>query len=332
MPRLINKLSKEEAIKRVQAEPFKRTTISFYRYVRTKDPQSMRDDLFKAWGALGVLGRIYVAREGINAQLSVPEHHVDAFRKQVDSYSEFKDVPFKLALEEENVSFWKLTIKVRDQIVADSLPEGTYDVENVGTHLTAEEWNNAMEDKNTVVVDMRNGYESAIGHFEGAVTPDVMTFREELPFVLEELKDKKDKKVLLYCTGGIRCEKTSAFLKHYGFKDVNQLHGGIIDYARQVKQKNLENKFIGKNFVFDGRREEKVTEDILTECYHCRKPANTYIDCANSGCHVLFIQCSACQEKTRQTCSDECLNVVNLPPEKQKELRRGQKAKFAVLK
>ncbi len=330
MAKLINKLSKADALARVQAEPFKRVTLSFYKYVRLADPKSMRDRLWKDWTAFQVLGRIYVATEGINAQVSVPEHTLDAFRKHVDSFSEFNGVPFKIGVEENGIAFWKLTIKVKRQIVADDLPIDSYDVENVGTHLTAKEWNEAM-DSGAIVVDMRNKYESAIGHFEGAITPEALTFREELPMVLDELKGKEEEKVLLYCTGGVRCEKTSAFLKHHGFKDVNQLHGGIIDYAHQIKREGLESKFIGKNFVFDARRDETITEDILTNCTTCNEPSNIYVDCKNTMCHVLFIQCDSCQEKMNTCCSEECKQISLLPLEEQRRLRKGVKAKFKVL-
>lgn len=332
MAKLANKLSKTEAMKRVAAEPFERTTISLYRYVRIEDPKALRDELYRAWEAIGVLGRVYLSREGINAQVSVPSHAVEVFRNHVDSFDVFKNVPFKIGVDEKDVSFWKLTIKVKRQIVADDLPEGAYDIENVGRHLSAKEWNDAMENPDTVVVDMRNGYESKIGHFQGAVTPDCETFREELPMVLDELEDKKDKKILLYCTGGIRCEKTSAFLRHHGFEDVNQLHGGIIDYAQQVKREHLDNKFIGKNFVFDGRRDETITNDVLAECHTCGKPADTYVDCNNMACHVLFIQCSSCQQKTNMTCSKPCQKITELPEEEQKALRKGKKAPAGVLK
>ena len=332
MKRLANKLTKEEALALVEKEGFERQTISFYRYVHIENPTEFRDMLYKAWSALGVLGRVYVAEEGINAQISVPVHNVDAFRSQLESTAELKDMPFKLGLSEQAISFWKLTIKVKRQIVADDLPFGTYDISDVGKHLSAKEWNEAMSQDGTIVIDMRNGYESDIGKFDGAVAPDCLTFREELPMVLDEFKEKKENKILLYCTGGVRCEKTSAFLKHHGFKDVNQLHGGIIDYVRQVKEEGLENKFKGKNFVFDARRDEKISEDVLAECYQCGSPADTYIDCENQGCHVLFIQCDACAEKMNKTCSEECKAIVALPKEKQKELRRGKKANFAVLR
>ncbi len=329
MQQLRNLYSKEECLKRVEAEPFKRKTISFYKYTELKNVQGLRDRLYILWSGLDVLGRIYIAEEGINAQLSVPEHKVDAFRMIVDIIPEFKDVPFKFALEEPEISFWKLTIKVRDHILAHGIQDLDMTVAEVGPHLSAEEYNKAIEDGATIV-DMRNGYESEIGHFEGAITPEVNTFREELPKVLEELKGKEEEKILLYCTGGIRCEPTSAYLKQHGFKDVNQLHGGIIQYAEDVKKKKMDTKYIGKNFVFDGRIAEAITDDVLGTCHNCKQPANTHVDCPNEICHVLFIQCVECQKEMQKCCSYECVKIMQLPDAERREMRKGKKSKFLV--
>ncbi len=311
MTRLVNKLSRSEAIAKVEAEPFKRRTISFYRYRRVQNPEAMRDELWRALEAMGVLGRIYIAREGINAQISVPEAHVDMLRRYLDHFSEWKGVPFKFGLEERGISFWKLTIKVRRQIVADGLPDEAYDLNDVGRHLTAEEWN-ALADNGAIVVDMRNGYESAVGRFDGALTPSSETFREELPEVLEALKGKEDQTILLYCTGGVRCEKTSAFLKHYGFKDVNQLHGGIIEYTHQVKRDGLENKFKGVNYVFDGRTAEVVTEDKLADCMTCGAKTNRVDNCALVTCHRRMTQCDVCFDTLSGCCGEACANALVL--------------------
>ena len=209
------------------------------------------------------------------------------------------------------------------------MEDGTNDVTNVGNHLSAKEFNDAMENPETIVVDMRNHYESEVGHFKGAICPDADTFREELPMIINELEELKDKKVLLYCTGGIRCEKASAYLKHKGFKDVNQLHGGIIDYTKQVNEQGLENKFIGKNFVFDERLGERITDDIISECHQCGEPCDEHTNCANDDCHLLFIQCKKCQEKYDGCCTPECQEIAALPIEKQRELRKGKSKPYA---
>ncbi len=315
--KLINKLCPQELKIRLESENFKRITLSFYRYVIIDEPQSFRNELYEELAKLNCFGRIYVANEGINAQMNVPEEHFETFKELLDSKSELKDMPLKIAVEDDGKSFLKLTIKVRNQIVADGLPHNEYDVTNVGTHLTAKEWNKALE-QGVLVIDMRNHYESEIGRFENAIMPPVETFREELPWVLDHLKGKENEKILLYCTGGVRCEKTSSYLKHHGFNDVNQLLGGIIDYARQIKEEDLENKFKGKNFVFDNRLGEQISCDVISHCHQCGAPCDSHTNCANKACNLLFIQCPSCAEKLAKCCSDICKEVIsrNLHPSK----------------
>lgn len=322
---LHNKYDKATLRKRLMAEKFQRKTVSFYRYVILEDLEMLRAELYRQWDALGVLGRVYIAREGINAQINIPEHNVEQFTKELYAQKPFENIPFKWAVEDDGKSFLKLTIKIRHKIVADGLDDNSFDVTNVGKHLTAKEFNEALEQEDTIVVDMRNHYESEVGKFEKAITPDVDTFKEELPIVLDELKGKEDKKILMYCTGGVRCEKASAYLKHHGFKDVNQLHGGIIDYVRQIKNENLPSKFIGKNFVFDERVGERITEDVIAECHQCGAPCDNHTNCANDDCHLLFIQCDACKEKYENCCTPKCQEVIHLPLEEQKKLRKGEK-------
>lgn len=325
MGSLYNKVSRQEMRKRLMQENFKRITLSFYRYVILENPMQMRHTLWKEWSELQVFGRIYVAREGINAQLSVPEHYFESFRQKLYDHPEFSNIPFKIAVEDDGKSFFRLTIKVKNKIVADGLPDDTFDVTNVGKHLSAVEFNQALETPGVVVVDMRNHYESEVGRFENAILPQAETFKEELPMVLEQLKGKEENKILMYCTGGVRCEKASAWLRHHGFKDVNQLYGGIIEYARQVKQSDLPSKFIGKNFVFDERLGERITEDVIAHCHQCGSLCDTHVNCANSDCHLLFIQCSSCADKMQGCCSKECIDWISLPEEERTQLRAAGK-------
>jgi len=323
---LYNKVNKKELKQRLQDETIRRKTVSFYRYVLISDPTQLRDDLFRQWRDLHIFGRIYVAKEGINAQMCVPEEHWDSFLEQLYADERFKDVPMKIAVEDDGKSFYKLSVKVRNKIVADGLDDGSFDVTNVGTHLDAVAFNRAMDEEGTLIVDMRNQYESEIGYFENAILPDVDTFREELPFVAELLKENKDKKLLLYCTGGIRCEKASAYLRHKGFTDVNQLYGGIIEYARQVKREGLANRFVGKNFVFDERLGETISGEVISKCHQCGAPCDTHTNCANEACHLLFIQCSACEEKYQGCCTPACQATITLP-EEERRLKRKEAAK-----
>lgn len=321
---LRNHLSKEEALQKVSQELFARRVISFYRYVIIGNPEALRNELYAEWQKLGCLGRIYVAKEGINAQMSVPEPNFEKFQTLLYGRKEFVDVPFKVGVEQNDEAFWKLTIKVKKQIVADGLKPADYDVTNVGTHLSAREFNELLEEPETVVVDMRNNYESAIGRFENALTPNAYTFREELPLAKEVLKGKEDKKVLLYCTGGIRCEKASSYLKHHGFRNVYQLHGGIIDYKHQIEREGLPSKFKGKNFVFDERLGERITDDVLAKCYQCERACDDYINCANVECNLLFIQCVDCREEFAGCCGVECQAIIALSEDEQRKRRQGK--------
>ncbi|MCX6310858.1 MAG: rhodanese-related sulfurtransferase [Bacteroidetes bacterium] len=327
---LYNRVNRDEMRKRVTEEPFHRITLSFYRYVILDDAQKMRNILWREWNELLVFGRIYLAREGINAQLSVPEHYFESFRHSLNQHPEFKDVPFKIAVEDDGKSFFRLTIKVRKKIVADGLEDDFFDVTNVGNHLSAIEFNQEMEKPGTIVVDMRNHYESEVGHFKNAILPQADTFKEELPMVVEQLKGKEEQKILMYCTGGIRCEKASAYLKHHGFKDVNQLYGGIIEYAREIKQDGIESKFIGKNFVFDERLGERITEDVIANCHQCGVPCDTHVNCRNLECNLLFIQCENCAEKMQGCCSEKCVEWKNLPELEKVKLRNEGKPFVAV--
>jgi len=321
---LYNTLSAEERAQLIDEAGQQRLTLSFYAYAKIEDPKKFRDDLFIEWNKLDALGRTYVAKEGINAQMSVPGENIEAFRETLEVYDFMKNIRLNVAVEQDDHSFLKLTVKVRDKIVADGLNDETFDVTNIGVHLKANEFNQIIENPNTIVVDFRNHYESEIGHFKGAITPDVETFRESLPIINEQLKDhKEDKNLVMYCTGGIRCEKASAFFKHQGFKNVYQLEGGIINYAKQIKEEGLESKFIGKNFVFDHRLGERITEDIVSQCHQCGKPCDNHTNCENEGCHLLFIQCDECKAVMENCCSVECQEIIHLPMDEQIRLRRG---------
>lgn len=317
---LHNRVNRRELKERMKNDPVKRVTLSFYRYAHIPDPQSFRNELYRWWDALGVLGRTYMAQEGINAQISVPEANFEQFKTLMNSYEIFRGMRLNIAVEAEGKSFFALIIKVKDKIVADGITDPTFDPSQTGTHLNAEAWNKACEEPGVVIVDMRNHYESEVGHFENAITPDVTTFREELPLVADLLANQKDKKILMYCTGGIRCEKASAFMKYKGFENVFQLEGGIIEYDRQVKAKGLKNKFIGKNFVFDERLGERISPDVIAHCHQCGQPNDTHTNCANLYCHILFIQCETCRDKYAGCCSDKCRDFHALPEEEQKRL------------
>ncbi len=323
---LYNTLSAEERAELIDQAGKQRLTLSFYAYAKIEDPKQFRDNLFIEWNKLDALGRIYVAKEGINAQMSVPAENMEAFRDTLEAYDFMKGIRLNVAVEQDDHSFLKLTIKVRDKIVADGLNDETFDVTQIGVHLNAKEFNQILDDPNTIVVDFRNHYESEIGHFMGAITPDVETFRESLPIINEQLQNhKEDKNLVMYCTGGIRCEKASAYFKHQGFKNVYQLEGGIINYAKQIQEEGLDSKFIGKNFVFDHRLGERITDDIVSQCHQCGKPCDNHTNCENEGCHLLFIQCDECKTALENCCSTECKKIIHMSLADQVKLRRGVK-------
>ena len=322
---LYNKLSADERAALIDQAGEDRLTISFYQYHQIKNVEIFRNHLFIQWNDLDVLGRIYVAHEGINAQLSVPAKKFTDFKNHLDGISFLNNVRLNIAIEQDNKSFLKLKVKIREKIVADGLNDDTFDVTNIGVHLRANEFNEIINKEDTILIDMRNHYESEIGHFINAQTPDVDTFRDSLPIITENIKGhEEDKNIVMYCTGGIRCEKASAYFKHKGFKNVYQLEGGIIEYTRQVNAENIENKFIGKNFVFDHRKSERISDDVISQCHQCGEPSDTHENCANQACHLLFIQCDKCKAKMDNCCSDECKEIYQLPLEVQKEMRKGK--------
>lgn len=330
---LYNTLSAEERAELIDQAGKQRLTLSFYQYAKIEDPKKFRDQLFVAWNALDALGRIYVAQEGINAQMSIPADNIEAFRHTLEQYDFMQGIRLNAAVDQDDHSFLKLTIKVRDKIVADGLNDETFDVTKKGIHLKAKEFNAILDDPNTIVVDVRNHYESEVGHFKNAITPDVETFRASLPIINEQLKDfKETKNLVMYCTGGIRCEKASAYYKHHGFKNVYQLEGGIINYAKQIQEEGLESKFIGKNFVFDNRLGERITDDIVSQCHQCGKPCDNHTNCASDGCHLLFIQCDECQEVMENCCSADCLEITHLPLAEQAQLRTGKEVSNQVFR
>lgn len=320
---LHNRISQAELKKLLYAETERRTTLSFYQYFAITNPKQFRDDLYATLNELKVFGRIYIANEGINAQISVPEIKFTQLQNYFNSITPLNGIRLNIAVDDDGKSFWVLKIKVRDKIVADGITDPNFNMEQKGKYVNAQQMNDLLQDENTVVIDMRNHYEYEVGHFEKAIEIPSDTFREQLPMAVEMMKDKKEKNIIMYCTGGIRCEKASAYMLHNGFNNVFHLEGGIINYAKQAKQNNLPSKFIGKNFVFDDRLGERITEDVIAKCHQCGNPADTHTNCKNDGCHLLFIQCEACAIKYNGCCTPACQVVYNLPLNEQKELRKG---------
>jgi UPF0176 protein len=323
MAALHNRISRKELKELILRDPTPRITVSFYCYFKIDQPQLFRDQLYHDLKSLGIMGRIYVAEEGINAQVSLPAANLQLFKNYLYAIKPLEGIRLNKAVDDDGKSFYVLDIKVRNKIVADGITDESFDMANRGRYVNAEEFNLLTEDPGTIVIDMRNHYEYEVGHFEKALEVPSDTFREQLPMAVDMMKDNAEKNIIMYCTGGIRCEKASAFMLHNGFKNVFHLEGGIINYSNQVKEKGLINKFHGKNFVFDQRLGERITDEIIAVCHQCGKPADTHVNCASEACHLLFIQCDDCKAATQGCCSKECQEFVNLDESERKEKRKN---------
>lgn len=321
---LHNRISQKELKELLYLETESRTTLSFYQYAKIDDPKLFRDELYKNLNAVKVFGRIYVAQEGINAQLSVPQSNFASLKNYLNTIPFLNNVRLNIAVDDDGKGFWVLKIKVRDKIVADGITDPKFDMSHKGRYVDAKQFNELTQNPDTIVVDMRNHYEYEVGHFENAIEIPSDTFREQLPMAVNLLQKDKDKNIIMYCTGGIRCEKASAYMLHNGFKNVFHLEGGIINYANKVNEENLTNKFKGKNFVFDDRLGEKIGDEIISHCHQCGKLCDEHTNCNNDGCHLLFIQCKECKEKYDGCCSEECQSIFNMPEGEQKEIRKGK--------
>jgi UPF0176 protein len=332
MKKLHNTVDRRILKEQIQHQTEPRFTVSFYTYHLIEDPLGFRDALFEAWSGLGILGRTYIASEGINAQISVPKEKFDAFKTHLYQIPWLNGVRLNKAVQSDDRAFFKLIVKLRSKIVADGIEDPQFDPSNTGVHLDAAAFNTLTDQPDTVLIDMRNHYESEVGHFENAILPDVDTFREEIAYVENMLKGQEEKNIVMYCTGGIRCEKASAYLKYKGFPNVHQLEGGIIKYARDAQEQGLPIKFKGVNFVFDERLAERISEDVIAVCHQCGNPFDLHTNCANEACHILFIQCDSCKQEMNNCCSTECKDVNALPIEEQRALRKGRIAERNVFK
>lgn len=320
---LHNRVSRRELKERVSLDPTPRTTLSFYCYFRIEDPAAFRNMLFADLSQIGVLGRIYVAEEGINAQMSVPSANLEQFREYLYAIEPLNGLRLNIAVNDDGKSFYVLDVRVRPKIVADGIEDPSFNMDVRGKYVDAASFNKLTADPDTVVIDMRNHYEFEVGHFENAIEIPSDTFREQLPMAAQMMEADKDRNIIMYCTGGIRCEKASAYMLHNGFRNVFHLEGGIINYTNEVKQQGLDNKFHGKNFVFDQRLGERITGEVIANCHQCGKPADTHVNCASDACHLLFIQCDECSKAFEGCCSVECQEFIHLPEEEQKQKRAG---------
>ncbi len=327
---LYNKKNKKQLLDQLENEKFKRITCSFYKYVELSNLIDLRNEIFAKWTEFEILGRVYIAEEGINAQISIPQQNIKKFKRHINSKLFFRDILIKSAIK-EGLSFYKLTVKIKNEIVAYRLNKDEYNIKKVGNHLNYKEFHKKI-DKGAIIVDVRNDYESEVGHFKNALLPKVEKSDELLPEIKKMLKGKEEQAILMYCTGGIRCEKASSYLIKNGYKNVNQLKGGIIQYAHDIKMHKIKSRFIGTNFVFDHRFGEQITNDIISYCHQCDSPSNRYLDCANQACHILFIQCLKCSKKYNNCCTKECADFIQLSEDNQKKIIKSKKFSFSAQK
>ena len=323
MASLHNRVSRKELKELAQTDSVNRNTFSFYCYFPITNPSEFRDSWYQYLNGIGVKGRIYIAEEGLNAQINCPVENIDLLRDFIYKEPALNNLRLNKAVDENKNSFYVLDIKVRKKIVADGIEDPDFSVHNKGRYVNAVTFNEMVKDPSTLVIDMRNHYEYEVGRFKTAVEIPSDTFRDQLPMAEEMFKADQQRNIIMYCTGGIRCEKASAWMLHKGYENVFHLEGGIINYINQVKHDELENHFIGKNFVFDERLGERITDDIIAHCHICGTKCDTHVNCANSGCHLLFIQCDECKAAYMGTCSTSCKEFIQLDEEQQKLLRKG---------
>lgn len=284
------------------------TILLYYKYVDIKYPEAIKQWQRSLCESLELTGRIIIAHEGINGTVAGTDEATQAYIKAMNEHELFGDIDFKTA-QGGSESFPKLKIKVKNEIVRLGVDPVKVTVKDTGQHLTPQQTHELLSNppKDLVILDTRNNYESAVGTFEGSITPDIRYFRQ-LPAYLDENIDKfKDKEVLMHCTGGVRCERATALLVQKGVaKKVYQVKGGIHRYIEQYP----DGHFRGKNYVFDKRITVKVNDDVLGSCYLCKKPCDDYFNCLNALCNKHFICCEPCLQEFNKTCSSKCKTAI----------------------
>ena len=282
--------------------------LLFYKYIFIEDPEKLKEQQLDWCLNNDIKGRIIVAAEGINGTVSGLIRDVENYKNFIRSYKIFEDIIFKQD-EADEIAFMKMHVRLKEEIVNSNLRSTS--LKNGGKRLSPGELLEFYESgKEFIIVDARNWYESKIGKFRNALTPQLKNFRE-WPEAVESLKDFKDKTVVTYCTGGIRCEKASAYMVEKGFKDVYQLEGGIINFTKKFPDTYWE----GGIFVFDERRvvepNSKNELKYISSCYFCGEPASYYINCHNLDCDKIIVTCHKCKADNDYCCSQECRNAPN---------------------
>ncbi|WP_343190166.1 rhodanese-related sulfurtransferase [Buchnera aphidicola (Mollitrichosiphum nigrofasciatum)] len=286
-----------------------RFNVSFYKYFLIQSPKEFRNWMYIQFYKLNIYGRIYVSFEGVNAQISVPIYNFNKMKKILHSLFKNNNIIFINKSINNEYSFWVLIIKVKKKILSDGLKNFYFNNYLSKFYLKADVVNKFITQKNVLIIDLRNSYEYAIGHFNKAFTVPAYTFREQLQKIIYMFQYAKNDQILIYCTGGIRCEKASLWMRYHGYRYVYQIKGGIIKYIYDTKKNNLPIFFKGSNFVFDNRLSENITKNLQSYCWKCYNLCDRYINCKNNFCHKLFIQCNICLDIFKGYCSSECRKI-----------------------
>ncbi len=295
--------------------------ILFYKFANISNPQEFVEKQLNFCNTHGLLGKILVAKEGINGSLSGSKEQIEKYKEYLRSQDHFSDINFKEEIGTFN-PFKKMIVREKNEIIR---MDQDLDLEKRGKYITPKELMELYESgEEFIILDTRNNYESDVGKFRGAITPDIDTFRE-FPEALRPLEDKKDKKIITYCTGGIRCEKATSYMIKEGFKEVYQLQDGIINFCQQFPNTLWE----GKCFVFDERLLSHVDPDAepITMCIHCGSSCDRYKNCKNPTCDDFIVICEKCSEEFDGCCSDKCVNEYKSYLLRKSRERQGYKSK-----
>lgn len=284
--------------------------LLYYKYMCVKNTEKALQEQKELCKRLGLKGRIIIAHEGINGTVAGTRKATQAYINYMNEHELYSDIDFKESIVDGSYDYFpKLSVKIRDEIVYLSANNDNVVSENTGVHLTPDQVHELLSNKDDdlLVLDTRNYVEWRVGAFEHAIKPDIHYFRELPEYIDQNLDQFKDKKVLMYCTGGVRCELATAYLKTKGVaQEVYQIKGGIHCYV----EKYPDGFFRGKNYVFDGRVTVKVNDDILGTCDNCGVACDEYTNCFNAECNRHYISCKKCLKDLNNTCSPECKNLV----------------------
>lgn len=280
--------------------------LLYYHYVRIEDPHTAREEHLAYCKSIGLLGRIYISEEGINGTISGLTEQVQTYINWMEQHPYFKGVTYKID-ESDRHAFKKMHVRVKNELVNFSLEDDINPKELTGRYIEPAEFFSRIDDPDTVIIDARNDYEYDLGHFRGAVKPDIKTFRELPNWIRANKSQFEGKKILTYCTGGVRCEKFSGWLKREGFDDVGQLHGGIVTYGKDPVAQGAY--WDGQCYVFDNRIAvpvNQVNPVVVGKDFFTGEPCERYINCANPECNKQILCTEENEKRFKGSCSDHC--------------------------